>query len=108
MPQQTAALPPAERVGWAVMGLGDFACNQILPAFAASTHSKLVALVSGDKAKAERTARQYGLPDENVYTYDTLDRIADNKAVDVVYIITPNALHPDHVMRVATAGKHVF
>lgn len=108
MPEQQAALPPEERVGWAVMGLGDFACNQILPAFAACTHSKLVALVSGDRTKAERTARQYGVPDGNVYTYDTLDRIAENKAVDVIYIITPNALHSEHAMRAATAGKHVF
>lgn len=104
----TELRPPEQRLGWALVGLGDFACNQILPAFAACTRSRVAALVSGDAAKAERTARQYGIPDRSVYSYDSFDRICDNPDVDVVYIILPNALHRDYTLRAAQAGKHVM
>jgi predicted dehydrogenase len=100
--------PPSEHLGWAIVGLGDFACNQILPAFAACARSKVTALVSGDRAKAHQLAHQYGVPEEGVYTYDTFDQLRDNPAVDVVYIILPNALHGEYSIRAAQAGKHVF
>lgn len=100
--------PPGERLGWAIVGLGDFACTQILPAFAACARSKVTALVSGDLAKAQQVARQYGVPEAGVYTYDTFDQLRDNPTVDVVYIILPNALHSEYTIRAAQADKHVF
>jgi predicted dehydrogenase len=100
--------PPAERLGWAVVGLGDFACHQILPAFAACKRSKLVALVSGDPEKARRTARHYGVPEHGVYTYDSFDELKHNPEVEVVYIILPNAMHAAYTISAAQAGKHVF
>src|SRR4051794_1646449 len=46
--------PPGKKVGFAVVGLGELALSQILPAFRDANHCKPVALVSGhaDKAKA--------------------------------------------------------
>jgi hypothetical protein len=38
--------------GWAIVGLGNLAINQILPAFAKCEKSKVVALVSGHPDKA--------------------------------------------------------
>jgi len=35
-------------------------------------------------------------------------RMADNKDIDVVYVVTPNALHLQHGTDAAKAGKHVF
>ena len=37
-----------------------------------------------------------------------MHRIADNPDVDVVYVVTPNALHLDNALVAAKAGKHVF
>ncbi len=110
MPKLEAPLaePPEGRVGYAVVGLGKFAVNQILPAFAASRRSKLVALVSGDPEKSARLARLYGVPDAGRYTYETFDQLRENPAVQVVYVIVPNALHADLVLRAAKAGKHVL
>jgi predicted dehydrogenase len=34
--------------------------------------------------------------------------MADNANIDVVYIVTPNALHLEHAVAAAKAGKHVF
>jgi predicted dehydrogenase len=37
-----------------------------------------------------------------------MHRIADNADIDVVYVVTPNALHLDYALIAAKAGKHVF
>jgi glucose-fructose oxidoreductase len=37
-----------------------------------------------------------------------MPRIADNKDVDIVYVITPNSLHAEGVIVAAKAGKHVI
>ena len=103
-----APLPPYQRVGFAVVGLGNFAINQIIPSFADCRKSKLVALVSGDAAKANALASQYGLAPGSVYNYDNFDSIRDNPAIQVVYVITPNALHRPFVERAARAGKNVM
>ncbi len=103
-----APLPPAQRVGFAVVGLGDFALNEIVPSFAACQKSKLVALVSGDANKANRVAQQHGLAPGSVYNYDNFDSIRNNPAVRVVYVITPNSLHRPFVERAARAGKNVM
>lgn len=100
--------PPEGRVGYAVVGLGQFAVNQILPSFGASRRSKLVALVSGDPQKAARLGKHHGVPASSLYSYDTFDRLRDDPAVQVVYVITPNSLHADLVVRAARAGKHVL
>lgn len=101
-------LPPPKRLGWALVGLGDFTCHQLLPAFAACKRSRITALVSGDETKARRIAAEYGVPEHGVYTYDTFDSIRHNPDVDVVYIVLPNAMHATYTVRAAQAGKHVM
>ncbi|HEV7714286.1 MAG TPA: Gfo/Idh/MocA family oxidoreductase, partial [Steroidobacteraceae bacterium] len=59
-------------------------------------------------AKAQKWKSQYGLPDRSIYTYDTMGRMANNPDIDVVYIVTPNALHAEQTAIAAKAGKHVF
>src|SRR5256885_15516188 len=53
--------PPGKKLGWAIVGLGSLAINQILPAFAKCEKSKVVALVSGHPAKAQKLALRYGV-----------------------------------------------
>jgi predicted dehydrogenase len=110
IPEMEQEMPtePGRRLGWAVVGLGKFALNQILPSFGESRSSKLVALVSGNRQKAEEVASRYGVDTRNLYDYQTFERIADNPEVDVVYIILPNALHAEYTARAFKAGKHVF
>ncbi len=35
-------------------------------------------------------------------------RLADNPDIDIVYVVTPNALHAQHVIAAAGAKKHVI
>lgn len=101
-------LPPAERVGFAIVGLGRLSLNQILPAFGSCKYAKPAALVSGDRDKMRLVGHQYGIPESSLYGYDTFDRIADNPDVKVVYVVLPNSMHHEFVLRAAKAGKHVI
>src|SRR5690606_13779590 len=95
-------------LGWALVGLGSLRKNQIAPALLKTTHSKLAAVVTGTPAKGVEWREKYGLAESRVYDYGNFDRIIDDKEVDVVYIVLPNSMHHEYVIRAAKAGKHVF
>lgn len=100
--------PPARRLGIAVVGLGHLALEQILPGFGQARSVRVTALVSGHREKALAVAAQHGVPEASIYDYATFDTIRDNPAVDAVYIVLPNAMHEEFVLRAARAGKHVL
>ena len=100
--------PPTERVGFAVVGLGRLALEEILPAFGMAKHCKLAALVSGTPEKLKATAEHYGVPEKNCYSYTAYDQLRDNPDVQVIYIVLPNALHREYTVRGAKAGKHIL
>ncbi len=101
-------MPVPERVGFAVVGLGRLALEEILPAFGEAKRSRLVALVSGTPDKAARIAAEYGVQPEAVYDYAGFDRIRDNPDIQAVYVVLPNAMHKEYTIRAAQAGKHVL
>ena len=99
---------PGKQVGFALVGLGSLAINQLMPAFARCQQAKLTAFVSGTPDKARHLAQLHGLDPRNIYSYDTFERIADNPAVDVVYVVLPNSMHAEYTIRALKAGKHVL
>lgn len=103
-----APLPPEERVGFAIVGLGRLSLEEVLPAFGKCLKAKPVALVSGTPAKLKAVARQYGIADTACYSYEDFDRIRDNPEIKAVYIVLPNAMHRSFCERAAKAGKHVL
>ncbi|MDB6169273.1 MAG: oxidoreductase [Verrucomicrobia bacterium] len=107
-PKPSPGDPPAERIGFAVVGLGHLALEQVLPAFNACKHSRPVALVSGHAEKARRVAAQHGIPANQIYDYASFDRIRDNPAIQAIYIALPNSLHAEYTVRGAQAGKHIL
>ena len=100
--------PPGKKMGWAVVGLGSLAINQILPAFSKCDKSKVVALVSGHRDKADKLAARYDVNPKNIYNYDNYDSIKDNPEVDIIYIVLPNSMHAEYTVRGLQAGKHVL
>jgi predicted dehydrogenase len=100
--------PQAERIGFAVVGLGRLSVGHILPAFARSEGAKCTALVSGDGAKAETLAREYGVAREALCGYDDFERLRDRPDVHVVYVVLPNSMHAEYTERAAKIGKHVL
>lgn len=94
-------------VGWAILGLGGYATNQIMPAFAHCERSKIVALISGHAEKLSRYGDQYGVSAANRFLYSAMDEIKNHPEIEVVYVITPPATHPEFTIRAANLGKHV-
>ncbi|WP_235034896.1 Gfo/Idh/MocA family protein [Roseomonas sp. 18066] len=107
-PPPPAPLPPAQRVGFAIVGLGRLSLEELLPAFAECGFARPAALVSGTPDKLQAVAKQYGIPEASCYDYASFDRLRDNPDVRVVYVVLPNGMHREYVERAAAAGKHVL
>jgi predicted dehydrogenase len=91
----------------AIMGLGGYG-TRVAEAMRTSTRAKLVGVISGTPQKIKDWQAKYNIPEKNCYNYQNFDEIRNNPDIDAVYVITPNALHKDQVIRVAKAGKHVI
>jgi predicted dehydrogenase len=105
---EPAPLPGTRPLGVALLGLGRYSTGQLGPALRETKFCRLTGVVSGHPEKAARWAQEYGLPARNLYNYENFDRIADNPDIDIVYVVTPPALHPQFAIRAARAGKHVI
>ena len=91
----------------AIMGLGSYG-TRVAEAMQSCKMAKLTGIISGTPAKIKDWQSKYHIPEGNCYNYENFDQIKDNPEIDAVYVITPNALHHDQVIRVAKAGKHVI
>ena len=96
----------AERVGYAVVGLGRIAQRAVLPDFQHSKKAKLIALVSSDAAKAKKLARKFGAAYH--YAYSEYDACLKNPDVQAMFIASANGAHAGETIRAAEAGKHVL
>ncbi len=103
-----AAAPAREKLGIALLGLGSYATHQVAPAFRDTRFCRLAGVVTGTPGKGEYWRRKYDLPAASVYSYETMDRIADNPDIDIIYVITPPGTHRDFVVRAARTGKHII
>ena len=93
-------------VGYAVVGLGAISQVAVLPAFEHARRARLVALVSGDKGKAEGLAKKFRAPGH--YGYGDYDACLHRPDVDAIYIATPPGAHEEYAVRAAREGKHVL
>ncbi len=113
---------PDQRVGFAIVGMGRLTIDQILPAFGSSKYCKPVALVSGSDdgkqpggsnlEKAYKLGAQYGIKRSAIYSYANYEQLAQNPEVKVIYIVLPNSMHMEYVLRGAAfagrTGKHIL
>src|SRR5258706_2251134 len=106
-------LPTAEAqqdrsIGYCIVGLGRISMQHFMPGVRLSKRSRIAALVSGHRDKAEKMAAEYNVPASSIYSYENYDAIANNKDIDAVYIALPNSMHAEYTIRAAKAGKHVL
>lgn len=98
----------ANKLGVALLGLGSYSTYQLAPALQQTQHAYLAGIVTGSPEKIPVWQKKYTIPDENVYDYNSFDNIINNKSIDIVYVVLPNSMHAEYVIRAAKAGKHVI
>lgn len=108
IPGHVFANPPRKKIGIALVGLGGYSTNQLAPALQLAQHCELRGIVTGSPSKIPVWQEKYGIKDRNVYSYENMNTIADNKDIDVVYIVLPTFLHAKYSIIAANAGKHVW
>jgi predicted dehydrogenase len=99
---------PNRKLGFALCGLGGLSGGQIAPALSKTKNCRLAGIVTGHPDKAEKWKAQFNIPDKNIYNYENMEKMSDNPDIDVVYVVTPNALHAELTIKAAKAGKHVL
>jgi predicted dehydrogenase len=96
------------KLGIALVGLGGYAGGQLAPALQQTENCYLAGIVTGTPSKIDKWKSKYSIPDKNVYNYQTFDSIKDNPDIDIIYVVLPNSMHAEYVIRAAQAGKHVI
>lgn len=94
------------KIRYAIIGLGWFAQEAAMPAFAQTENSELVALVSDDPRKLEELSQKYGL--QHTYSYEEYEDCLTSGEVDAVYIALPNHRHYEYTVRAANQAIHVL
>lgn len=91
-------------VRYGIVGFGRFAQKAIAPAIQRSRNSRLVAIQTRSRGKAEQAAARFGVP----LAFASSHELAAHPEVDAVVIASPNAHHCSDTLAVAACGKHVL
>ena len=97
-----------KKLGIALVGLGNYATNQLAPALLETQNCYLAGIVTGTPEKASVWAKTYNIPAKNIYNYQTFNQIRNNPDIDIIYVVLPNFMHAEYSIRAAQAGKHVI
>lgn len=97
-----------EKLGVALVGLGGYSTGRLAPGLQLTEHCELRGIVTGTPSKISVWQEQYGIPDRNVYNYETMHEVANNDEIDVIYIVLPPGMHAEYSIIGAEAGKHVW
>lgn len=101
-------IPQKRKLGVALVGLGYYSTDVLAPALQMTDHCYLAGIVTGTPAKAEKWKRQYNISDKNIYDYGNFPSLANNPAIDIVYIVLPPSMHAEYSIKAAKAGKQVW
>ena len=97
-----------EKMGIALVGLGYYSTDLLAPALQETKNVELRGIVTGTPEKEKIWQEKYGIKPESTYNYDNFDEIANNDAIDIIYVVLPNSMHHEYTIRAAKAGKHVI
>lgn len=97
-----------DSLGVALVGLGYYSTDLLAPALKLTQHCHLAGVVSGTPSKLATWQKRHDLPETALYNYENFDSVANNPAIDVIYIVLPPSMHAEFTIRAAKAGKHVW
>jgi predicted dehydrogenase len=93
-----------ETIRWGVLGTGRIGTRKVIPAMQRGKYSRVTAIASRDRARAEAAAASLGIAKVHA-SYE--DLLADPD-IDAIYNPLPNHLHVPWTILAAQAGKHVL
>lgn len=93
-------------IRFALVGLGWWTVDIVIPAIEGTTHCETTVLVSSSREKADRLADRRDI--EGAITYDEFHDGASTDTYDAVYVGTPNAYHLEYVETAAELDKAVL
>jgi hypothetical protein len=99
--------PPPEKRGFDIVTLGCLTNEQMLPAFGSTKNRSLIALLSGSPEK-RRFGRQYGWSSDALDDYSQPERLKERDDGKVVYIVLPESMHNELILRLSTINNNVF
>jgi predicted dehydrogenase len=91
-------------VRWGILSTAGIGTRQVISAMQRGRHSRVDAIASRDRAKADAVAAQFGIG----RSHGSYDDLLADPDVDAVYIPLPNHLHVPWSLRALDAGKHVL
>ena len=91
-------------VRWGIIGAGDVTEVKSGPAFQQVAHSRLVAVMRRDAAKAKNYAERHGVP----RWYTDAQQLVDDPEVNAIYVATPPDTHAHYATMAMQAGKPVY
>ena len=92
------------KLRWGVLSTASIGVRKVIPAMQHGQLTTVAAIASRDLAKAQRAARDLGIPK----AYGSYEELLADPAIDAVYNPLPNQLHVPWTVRAAEAGKHVL
>jgi predicted dehydrogenase len=93
-----------EPVRFGVIGTARIALEKVIPAMQASSHCRIAAIASRDRARAEAAAARLGIP----RSFGSYEALLEDPEIEAVYNPLPNHLHVPLSIAAAEAGKHVL
>ena len=88
---------------WGILGTARIN-RRLIPAIRAARRSRLAAVASRERARAEAFAQTWEIP----AAVEGYQRLLDDPAIDAVYIPLPNSEHVTWTLAAIAAGKHVL
>jgi predicted dehydrogenase len=93
-----------QQINWGIIGCGDVTEIKSGPAFNKVPHSKLVAVMRRDAAKAADYAQRHNVPK----WYSNANDLINDPEVNAIYIATPPDSHEAYTLAAINAGKPVY
>lgn len=91
-------------VGWGIVSTGRHPDIKVVPAIKQVKNAKVIAACSRDMKRAEAFAAKHNI----ARAYGSIEALVNDPEIDAVFISSPNALHAQHTIKAAAAGKHVL
>ena len=89
---------------YGILGFGHHAAKRLVPSFRLARRATLAGLWRRDLAKARDNARDFSIP----LVFETAEALCASPEIDAIFVVSPDALHLEHVLLALKHGKPVL